>query len=231
MSEQKKMKNLVIIPTRSRPDNAKRAIEYLKKNSAISDIVLGLDEDDEMNYPRLDGVMYEVYERKMMVATLNKIATKYAYKYKFITFLGDDNIVHTKDWDIILSNTLESNGGGITYGDDKLQGQRLPTSVMMSSEIIRCLGYMVPPTFTHLWADNFWQQLGKQLGRLYYNPEVNWEHLHYVNNKAEKDDLYTEVNSDEMYTKDRNAYIIYCIEQLHFDVEKLQKEFAIKENV
>lgn len=218
------VENLVIIPTRSRPDNARRAVEYLQKNSVISDIVLGLDEDDEMNYPRLDGVMYEVYERKMMIATLNKIAVKYADKYNFITFLGDDNIVHTEKWDVILSNTLKIVGGGLTYGDDQLQHRNLPTSVMVSSDIIRCLGYMVPPTFTHLWADNFWKKLGERLGRLYYNPKVNWEHLHYVNNKAKKDDLYTEVNSDEMYKKDYEAYLRYCIEQLDSDVEKLQKE-------
>jgi hypothetical protein len=218
------VENLVIIPTRSRPANARRAVESLQKNSAISDIVLGLDEDDEINYPRLDGVMYEVYERKMMVATLNKIAVKYADRYNFITFLGDDNIVHTEKWDVILSNTLKIVGGGLTYGDDQLQGRKIPTSVMMSSEIIRCLGYMVPPTFTHLWADNFWKKLGERLGRLYYNPKVNWEHLHYVNNKAKKDALYAEVNSDEMYKKDREAYLQYCIDQLDSDIEKLQKE-------
>jgi hypothetical protein len=219
-----KNSNLVIIPTRSRPANAERAVRSIQKHSRISDIVLGLDTDDEHNYPRLDGVMYEVGDRSMMIGTLNKIANKYAGDYDFITFLGDDNIINTDKWDVILSNTLRIVGGGLTYGDDLLQGKKLPTSVMMSSEIIRCLGYMVPPTFTHLWADNFWRKLGDRLNRLYYNPKVNWEHLHYVNKKAEKDELYAEVNSDEMYKKDREAYLTYCIEQLDSDIEKLQKE-------
>ena len=220
--------NLVIIPTRSRPENAERAVKSIQEHSYISDICLGLDTDDEHNYPRLDGVIYEVSERAYMIATLNKIATKYANKYLFITFLGDDNIIKTPAWDVALTTKIAEKGYGIAYGNDLIHGEKLPTSVMMTTNIIRSLGYMVPPTLTHLYADNFWRALGFEIGALFYYPNVIWEHLHFINGKAPKDELYAEINSDAMYTKDRIAFENYVQKKLKKDVKKLKKALNVK---
>lgn len=219
--------NLVIIPTRSRPANAERAVKSIQEHSYISDICLGLDTDDEHNYPRLDGVMYEVSDRAYMIATLNRIATKYADKYLFITFLGDDNVIRTPAWDVALTTKLVERGYGIAYGNDLIHSDKLPTSVMMTTNIIRSLGYMAPPTLTHLYADNFWRALGWELGSLYYYHNVIWEHLHFVNGKAPKDELYAEINSDEMYEKDRIAFQNYVDKKLKKDIKKLKKALNV----
>lgn len=223
--------NLVIIPSRSRPENLARCIDYLKKNSAVSDFVVGLDKDDEQNYPRLDGVMYEVGERKMMIATLNEIAMKYADKYLFLTFLGDDNIVTTEAWDLAMSVTLAKHGYGIAYGNDHLHGERLPTSIMITSNIVRALGFMAPPKQKHLYADNFWQALGKGLGALFYFPSVHWEHLHFSNGKAEKDASYEETNSDTMYKEDRDAFAKYMSEEYIDDVTRVKEALGVQSEV
>lgn len=220
--------NLVIIPSRGRPDNLARCIDYLKQNSFVSDFVVGLDSDDEQNYPRIDGVMYEVGERKLMIATLNDIAMKYVDKYLFLTFLGDDNIVTTNGWDAAMSVTLAKNGYGIAYGNDLLQEDRLPTSIMITSNIVKALGFMAPPTQKHLYADNFWQALGKGLGSYYYFPSVYWEHLHFSNGKSEKDDIYAEANSDDRYKEDREAFAKYMSEQYVDDVMRVKEALGVQ---
>jgi len=215
--------NLVIIPTRGRPENAERAVKYLKEHSKVSDIVLGLDEDDEYNYPRLDGVIYEVGPREYMIATLNKIAMKYVDDYLFFTFLGDDNIVTTEAWDVAMSLTLAQKGYGIAYGNDMFQEDKLPTSIMITTNIVKALGFMAPPQQKHLYADNFWQALGKGLGSYYYFPTVYWEHLHFYNKKADKDIIYIEANSKERYEKDRKSFHKYMKKHYVNDVLRVKE--------
>jgi hypothetical protein len=219
--------NLVIIPTRGRPENAERAVKYLKEHSKVSDIVLGLDEDDEHNYPRLDDVIYEVGPREYMIATLNKIAMKYVDDYLFFTFLGDDNIVTTDGWDVAMSVTLGKHGYGIAYGNDMLQEDKLPTSIMITTNIVKALGFMAPPQLKHLYADNFWQALGRGLGSYYYFPSVYWEHLHFINGKAGKDIIYIEANSKERYEKDRKSFEKYMKKHYVNDVLRVKEALGV----
>ena len=223
--------NLVIIPSRGRPDNLARCIDHLKKHSMVSDFVVGLDSDDEHNYPRIDGVKYEVDSRNYMIATLNQIAMKYVNQYLFLTFLGDDNIVTTDGWDVAMSITLAKHGYGIAYGNDHLQEDKLPTSIMITSNVVKALGFMAPPTQKHLYADNFWQALGKGLGALYYFPSVHWEHLHFLNGKSEKDAIYEEANSEERYKEDRDAFAAYMSERYIDDVTRVKEALGVQSEV
>ena len=213
--------NLVILPTRSRPDKAEEAVALLKEHSRISDICVAIDDDQSDLYPRIDDVIYEVNPRLRMNGTLNLVATKYADKYETIYFLGDDHHVRTKGWDELLYAPIKARGYGLAYGDDRLQGKNLATAVMMSTNIIRILGYMAPPKLIHLYMDNFWMNLGQALDCLYYVPEAVIEHMHYLAGKSEQDAQYAEVNSSEMYQKDRETYVQYVKDDLKYDLEHL----------
>lgn len=213
--------NLVILPSRSRPEKVAEAIELLKDNSTISDLCVAIDEDQNDLYPRIDDVIYEVNPRLRMNGTLNLVANKYADKYETIYFLGDDHHVKTKGWDELLYAPIKARGYGLAYGDDKLQGKNLATAVMMSTNIIRILGYMAPPKLIHLYMDNFWMNLGQALNCLDYVPEAVIEHMHYLAGKSEQDAQYAEVNSSEMYQTDRDTYVQYVKDDLKHDLEKL----------
>ena len=213
--------NLVILPTRSRPDKAEEAVALLKENSVISDICIAIDEDQSELYPRLDGVIYEVNPRLRMNGTLNLVANKYADKYETIFFLGDDHRVRTKGWDELLYEPIKQRGYGLSYGNDLLQGQNLPTAVMMSTNIIRILGYMSPPKLIHLYMDNFWLNIGQALQCIKYVREATIEHMHPLAGKADYDLQYQDVNSEEMYKKDRATYVEYIQSDLKHDLEKL----------
>ena len=199
--------NLVIIPSRSRPNNIDRIVKSLKRNSHISDILVVLDGDDPIPYQHLQGVMYETFTPRLFtVPKINRAANIYADQYETITFLGDDQVIHTPRWDVILNEPLQWKGYGISYGDDGFQGERMCTSVMMTTNIIKALGHMGLPTLKHLYVDNFWMTIGQELESFWYFPYVSWEHLHYLNNKAEKDLTYLEGNSPERYFEDGLAF-------------------------
>ena len=213
--------NLVILPTRSRPDSAERCINALKEHSVISDFVIAIDDDQSDLYPRLDGVTYEVNPRLRMNGTLNLVANKYADKYETIYFLGDDHLVHTPKWDEYLSDAIAKKGYGLAYGNDLLQRQSLATAVMMSTNIIKAVGYMAPPKLVHLYMDNYWMILGSRLGSLWYFDKVIVEHLHPVAGKAQWDEGYVEANADAVGSADRAELHRYMEEDFANELKKI----------
>jgi hypothetical protein len=204
-------KVLIVVPSRSRPEVSLEFYEEFKKNSVISDLMFGLD-DDDVEYPRIPGVLYEVNPRKGMNGTLNEIAVKYADQYDYIGFLGDDHRPRTYGWDEILVNAVKDIKNGITYGRDMTQdGQASPicTFVILDTNIIRKLGYMAPTSLKHLYLDNFWRDIGYSMSTLRYNHDVIVEHMHPAFHKAEWDEQYREVNAPAVYEHDREAYQSY----------------------
>ena len=214
--------NLVILPTRSRPDSAERCINALKEHSVRSDFVIAIDDDQADLYPRLDGVTYEINPRLRMNKTLNLVANKYADKYETIFFLGDDHLVQTPNWDEYLSKAIAEKGYGLAYGNDLLQGVKLATAVMMSTNIIKAVGYMAPPKLVHLYMDNYWMILGKELNSLWYFDKVIIEHLHPVAGKVGWDEQYREANSNEVADADRIELGRYLEEEWKDELAKIK---------
>ena len=219
--------NLVILPTRDRPDNAERCINALKEHSVLSDFCIAIDDDQADLYPRLDDVIYEVNPRLRMNGTLNLVANKYVDKYETIFFLGDDHLVQTPNWDEYLSSAIASKGYGLAYGNDLLQGVNLATAVMMSTNLIKPVGYMAPPKLIHLFMDNYWMTLGRNLGTLWYFDKVIIEHIHPVAGKTEWDEAYMAANSTEVSNKDREEFLRYIKEDWDTEFAKIKAHLGI----
>lgn len=207
-------KILVIVPSRSqgngREKNIDRFIDAWKEHSeGMSDIVIALDPDDEHYYPRRKEAIYFVNKiRERMIPTLNKCANVFAKDYEMVAFFGDDHLIKTK-WESEFYETNKKIGGfGVFYGNDLLQGERLATAVCMDSKIVTSLGYFAPPMLTHLFADNFWMDLGKELNTLQYFPNIIFEHLHPHISKTGMDSMYEESNS--FFNADQKLYEEYC---------------------
>ena len=179
------------------------------------------DDDDAQIYPEIDGVIREVNPRLKMNGTLNLLATRYADKYETISFMGDDHLVRTEDWDEKLYETIKNRGFGIAYGNDLFQGENLPTMVMMSTNIIKELGFMAPPKLIHLYMDNFWKFFGQVLGCLDYRADVVVEHMHYMAGKSQSDAQYLEVNSSDVSNHDAKVFKEYCDNDLKNDAIKV----------
>jgi hypothetical protein len=212
---------LLIVPTRGRPDKSIEFYEqFIATTSSNTTLCFGLD-DDDVEYPRFPGVMYEVNPRMWMNGTLNFIANKYANDYDYIAFLGDDHRPRTQDWDLKLVDAIKDIKYGIAYGNDLLQGENLPTAVLLDARIVRELGYMAPPMMKHLYLDNFWRDIGRKLGTLRYKNEIIIEHMHYSVGKSEADSQYEEVNNSAMYSHDQFAYMTYVQTEFNNDLAKL----------
>ena len=218
------MKDLVIfVPSRGRPQNIEDLLFSLQETKTASELIVIVDDDDETldQYIELGcKIMMIAKQGKGMARPLNFAANIFKDDYRHFAFIGDDHRPRTEYWDQKLINALDEVGTGIAYGDDLLQGENLPTAVAMSGDIVRALGGMVPPGFIHLYLDNFWMQLGKDLKSFIYLPDVIIEHLHPVAGKAQWDENYRSVNAEEVYSADAKAFDEYIKSQAYQDLLK-----------
>lgn len=196
---------LVIVPTRGRPASAIRLASAFSACTRAQ-LLFVVDNDD----PSFEGYLAVMGEigavadllvvprgNPGIVAPLNA-AVEYAleqYDYSYFGFMGDDHLPRTENWDLEVIKALDFAGTGLCYGNDLLQGENLPTAVFMTADIPAALGYMVPPALHHLWADNYWMDLGNGIGDLEYLPDVIVEHLHPINGKSDWDPTYETANN------------------------------------
>ncbi|WP_328903291.1 hypothetical protein OHR86_28220 [Streptomyces sp. NBC_00441] len=210
---------LVIIPTRGRPQAVPALVQAWDDTGATADLLFAVDNDDpelaaykaEVAKLKGDPRFRFVYGKRLrLCGTLNQQAVKAAKKYRYLAFMGDDHRPRpaAMAWDARIRECL-SGGPGIVYGNDLLMGERMPTAVAMTADIVRTLGYMAPPSLVHLCLDLCWLDWGKGLGRITYLPDMVIEHLHPANGKAAVDQGYEECNSDAQVSADSAAYYEY----------------------
>jgi hypothetical protein len=221
---------LVIVPTRGRPQNARDLYKsWMDTVEGNADLLFVVDDDDpqlgtyQNQMSQLPQAQLMVGPRLRMVGSLNLAATKFADKYPYLGFFGDDHRPRTRGWDTIFCNTLQKFGVGVVYGNDLLQGETMPTEVAMTSNIVQALGYMAPPSMVHLCVDLVWKDWGVAIDRIKYFDDVVIEHMHYANGKSIKDAGYVDANSEERVRTDSAAYYQYKDTQLADDVKKLMK--------
>lgn len=196
---------IILVPTRGRPQNAVALLAEHERLSTHSDMLFVIDADD----PEHDAYEYEVGADKCMTIKneirgvaypINKAASAIVKKdeYKYFAFLGDDHRPRTAEWDSLLIQAMRKRPS-MAFGNDLLQGHRLPTMIAMTSDIVKALDGMVPPNMRHLYVDNFWKKLGEDLDALTYLDHVIIEHMHPIAGKSEWDEGYREVNASEEY--------------------------------
>ncbi len=226
----------VIVPSRGRPDNVRRLVDAWALTMSDSGkvathlwVVVDYDDPCREEYLQIEappGMRLDVREalpRRRLGPALNFAARDLACCFPMVGFMGDDHLPRTRGWDLEIAGALRDLGSGIVYGNDLHQCERLPTAVFMSSDIIRTLGWMVPPDLVHLYIDDAWRELGEAMGRLRYLPDVVIEHLHPDAGKAPWDARYAEVNAPEVATADRAMFQAWRADGLPAAVAKLRE--------
>lgn len=204
---------LILCPTRDRPDQAIELYNNIKAHSLNSEICFIVDNDQIALYKdlRTFDCIVEYVPHESMAFAINSVSVKYAKRYKYIGFLGDDHRIRTRGWDLILLSEFQIEKDiGIFYCNDLNQKQNLPTQVVMSSVLIQTMKGIVPiDGIRHLYIDNFWKKVGEDLGILRYFDDVIIEHMHFSVGKNKEDELYKKNNSSERYLEDSNTFHSY----------------------
>lgn len=225
----------VIMPTRSAggirdSGAAAAAASWLATTSGQSDFYYGVDDDDFHNYEIPNYAKQLVNPRVRLVPKLNLMASQLQDNYDYLLFIGDDHRFVTPGWEEAFIRDGDALGGvAILYGNDLLQRKALPTAVFIGTAITKILGYMAPPCIQHMYADNFWKDLGEALSIIKYYPDIIIEHLHFSNGKAKVDNQYREVAA--LMGSDGAAYKQYIAKDFSADVEKVRAVCVLQSSV
>lgn len=196
----------------------------IQRHAVDSDFLLILEEDQADDYPRTEGV-----ERLIVPAgtgSCGKGRALYASgiweRYETCLFLADDIVVHTPRFDELLAEPIREHGYGWAYSEDGNIGRHLPSHWMVSTNIIRTLGWIVPDGFIHLYVDNVTKELGDRMEALFFRGDVLMEHMTHRSGKGEEDDTARMNDTPEVWDNDRTLFNKYVLEQVGKDVERLK---------
>lgn len=184
---------MILIPTRGRPLNLQRLATHYAITGATEPVCVLLDEDDAPNYEgveRRPGWEFRVHGPRTHITEITNRGFAMYPDEESYGVLADDVIPRTFHWDQVLK--AAAGRDGIAWGNDLLQGERLPTHIFMGGDLARALGWVSCPRVKHWCADNVWLNIGQAMGTARYLPEVILEHAHHINGKAEEDATYRE---------------------------------------
>lgn len=240
---------LIIIPTRSRPENVAKAVKAWEDTDAFRHArpLFVIDVDD----PRYDDYLLSLsslydYERRpiqtrimrkheMLVPKLNHAVRKWLLTngmfvhFNAIGFAGDDHLPRTRGWARRYLEAIEAMGGtGVVSCPDGYRRDDLPTQWAMGTNLVRQLNGLVPAPVEHLYCDDSVRDVAKAIDRYSYLDDVMIEHMHPVTGKVKVDDQYKRVNSKEQFEKDRAAYEVWRSGAFERDVDRLRRLLTTK---
>ena len=197
-------KLLTVCPSRIRPERLMEMFgSWETTRSDWNDMVVYVAVDD----PRLQdyirvcsgrNLKLIIGNRMTKVEVDNCVTTELFPDYEYYAEINDDHYYHTKHWDKMLVEEIERRGGwGFACGNKS----GLPSGMVVSGNIIHSLGYHTTPLLEQTYGDNFHQELGETLGIFFRVDGVDIEHKHHIFGKADLDDNYRAVLSQEALSR------------------------------
>lgn len=158
---------IYVVPSRGRPHHVRELIDQWDLVTEDAYLHIALDSDDPQLQKTLDNLppvrpfflQVSVTEPNTMIEKLNHFAVQYAHDHDFVGYMSDLHRPHSIAWDASLKYLLQSRGvPGLMTTDPHM------TNVLMSSEIIRVMGCIVPPVIERFDASRIWKMWAQHIG-------------------------------------------------------------------
>lgn len=191
----------LLLPTRGRPQLAKRFFRSVVETAAEPDlveIILYIDEDDESSH----GLECQALKMHRIIGPPTSMgscnhACFHAAAGDILMLANDDMVIRTPAWDRRLREIDARYPDKIylAYGNDMVNGKGLCTFPVLSRRVCRLLVEPYPQAYQGAWIDVHLLDIFQRLrhagyDRICYLPEVIFEHLHYQVGKAPVDETY-----------------------------------------
>jgi hypothetical protein len=219
---------MIMVPVRGRKANCERLLASYEETVDSADMVFILDPDDLATYEGVGwGRTRQVVldPRGMIGPKRNYAASLFVNDYDALMCAEDDiTFGAAKGWDTILMAELAGMGGsGMVYPDEDRRTD-VPENVLISTDIVKALGWFCEPSMQHYWIDNAWADLGKGAGCLKLCTDVKWENFHYSMGKAgntARDKTYSE--AERLGAADAAAYGVWRRDRMAADVATVMR--------
>jgi hypothetical protein len=214
------MKFSLIHPSRNRVDRCKDAMELWNRNFSNSihtiEYILSVDNDDPCleEYRALAkkyGANIVIGNNTCCVDATNNGAT---HGTGDIMILVSDDFKCPYNWDILLSSFYDDISKPQIFQVNDGITKAIITIPIMNSAAYKELGYIYYPEYKSMFADNDLRLVAEANGWLVdISNDVTFEHHHWVNKKAEKDEGYIRQENPDSW---RIGQAVYAKRKLHF---------------
>lgn len=219
----------ILVPSRGRPENVARLTERCAETCQTDyQLCWAFDDDD----PTLDeskraaghGYIW-TGPRDGLGGWTNKMWHELEHDFRYFMSMGDDHFPVTHGWDKLMVAALEAHGGGFAYcwNGHHQEIRNFPEMCMISAPVLSALGWVCEPTMKHYCVDVVWMELGDAAECLYYLPDVNIQHRHWMfpEDPGPRDDTYWE--AQERGHEDVQAHTVWKAERLAADAAKVKE--------
>jgi uncharacterized Rossmann fold enzyme len=193
------------LPSRGRPANMARLLEAWRKTEASTPLILIVDADDPTlpEYKQLplpeNWTLRVAPERKPLGELVND-AYRTCPDEPWYGFIDDDRVPGTMHWDTELVKTAGTDG--MAYSDDGIKGELLSTNPVVAGDLVRKMGWFVPPGLDRLYIDTVWMAYARRNKVARYRGDVKTTHLHFSIDPTAFDATYMKPSA----RKDREVF-------------------------
>lgn len=184
----------LLLPSRGRPSNVARLHESVASTAQGPwEMVIRLDDDDPTmdDYPDGIGIRYLTGTRGLMSDMWNECWR--AARGSIFGLLGDDIIVRTHAWDLLVTDAFPADGIAYVHGDDLGgKGDQLGTHGFVTETWTDAVGVFSPPYFSSDYNDLWLNDIADAIGRRVFLPGLVTEHCHPAFDKADWDQTHLE---------------------------------------
>jgi len=239
------MKISLLCPSRGRASNIIKLLDNIynnTNNACLIETLLKIDNDDKISIETLESFKNIFYIRKFIDEKTDKLNEDY-YNYlaskaygQYIWAIGDDVKIHTKNFDLILEEKIESylkdKSDRIVYISVTEKGSKAkhPCFPIITKEAFNVLGMYFHPQLLSWGADRCIYELYSGIDRILHIPEIEIEHISYHDNKAPYDK--TAQSMKERFFRNKNCHNEVSSNIIPNQIKELQKyikEYNIKE--
>lgn len=196
----------LIHPSRGRANKAFQARNnWIKKASGkyVIEHLLSIDEDDVQKENYANNFIVDPRSTTILVNSNTSVvdATNKAAKQAtgdILIYLSDD-FDCPQNWDaLIVSKFEDCNEPTLLKVHDGLQdfAAEVLTIPIMNSNLYNRLGYFWHPDYKSMWVDVDLYHTVRAHARMIKDEKLVFQHNHYVNGKAAKDETYTRSDSN-----------------------------------
>ncbi|WP_298264582.1 glycosyltransferase family 2 protein [Acidocella sp.] len=191
----------LLLPTRKRPELARRFLRSVLTTAQYPEsveIILYADEDDAESHD-LDCTgltILRIIGPRQSMGGYNTACLAQA-SGDIIALMNDDVVIRTTGWDEALRqlDALVPDKVYLIYGNDMFKGKTLCTFPILSRRTCEILREPYHHAYRGAFIDYHLMDIFKRLEhsgyrRLFYLPDIAFEHLHYRAGKADFDETY-----------------------------------------
>lgn len=163
-----------ILPSRGRPEACRALLAAMVARGMRSGGVIGVNADDaalteyeELPLPAGWRVM-RVFAGVVGMAEACRQAFREEPDAPWYGIITDDHGVETDGFELALMQAAGawgfSSGNDLWHSHADPAVSRMQGAMVIGGDLVRALGYIVPEGFGHLYIDDVWEAIGRQIG-------------------------------------------------------------------